>query len=121
MASLGCRANAVARGIRRVGVLIAFSGLSYASSKRCPLASPASRRFLHSLYLINQELSEEVHEFVVRIERKNMRDMMVGTHDHQCALRAVNPAQDEDVRSVPDVRRESLLVVDVSELALARQ
>jgi hypothetical protein len=44
------------------------------------LAAPASRRFLHSLYLINQELSEEVYEFVVRIERKNIGDVLVGTH-----------------------------------------
>jgi hypothetical protein len=61
------------------------------------VAASATRRFLHSLYLINQELSEEVREFVVRIERKNIGDVLVGTHDHQRSLRAVHSAQDEDV------------------------
>jgi hypothetical protein len=55
---------------------------SCASSKKCPLAAPATLRFLHRLYQINHELSEKVREFVVRIERKNIGDVLIGTHNH---------------------------------------
>src|SRR5215813_9569544 len=72
-------------------------------------------------FLINQELLEEVREFAVRIERKNIGDVLVGAHDHQRSFRTVDATQDENVRPVLGVGREDLLVVDQPELALARQ
>ena len=80
----------------------------------------ADRRLSPPL-LIDHESVEEVREFVVRIERKNIGDVLVRTHNHQGTLCAVDPAQDEDVRPVLDVGRMGLLIVYQPELALPRQ
>ena len=70
---------------------------------------------------IEQESAEEGGEFVVRVQRQHVRDVLVRTDDDHRTLRAVDAAQIEDVGAVLEVGAIGLLVVDEPEASLARQ
>ena len=45
------------------------------------------------------ESRKEGREVLMRVEWQQVGDVLVGPHDHQCALVAVHAAQVEDVRA----------------------
>src|SRR5215212_4034493 len=70
---------------------------------------------------IEHESPEEGGEFVVRVEREHVCNMLVRTNDDNRTVLPVDAAQVEDVLAVLEVGRERLLVVDQPEPPLARQ
>src|SRR5262245_32974455 len=83
--------------------------------------SLSSNRAMPTLATIEQEASEERAEFVVRVQREHVRNVLVGADDDHCAPRTVHAARDEDVRTVLEVGAEGLLVVVDREATLARE
>ena len=55
------------------------------------------------LLTIEQESSEVRREFVVRVQREYVRNVLVGTDDDDRALIAVDATQVEDVAAVLEV------------------
>ena len=66
---------------------------------------------------VEQESSEEGGEFVVRVQRQHVRNVLVRTNDDHRPLLAVDAAQVEDVGAVLEVGRVGLLVVDQARTA----
>src|SRR5207244_2900956 len=73
------------------------------------------------LLTIEQESSEERCEFVVRVQREYVRNVLVGADNDNRALLTVDAAQLEDVGTVLEVGAVGLLVVDKPEAPLARK
>jgi len=66
-----------------------------------------------------EDLSEELRQRLVGIQRENMRDILVGTDDHYTAIPA-DAAHVEDVACLW-VRAKCLLVVDEAERSFSRK
>src|SRR6266478_2278866 len=73
------------------------------------------------LLTIEQESSEVCREFVVRVQREYVRNVLVGADNDNRALLTVDAAQLEDVGTVLEVGAVGLLVVDKPEAPLARK
>src|SRR6266481_9935540 len=73
------------------------------------------------LLTIEQESSEVRREFVVRVQREYVRNVLVGADNDNRALLTVDAAQLEDVGTVLEVGAVGLLVVDKLEAPLARK
>src|SRR5258708_3331672 len=71
------------------------------------------------LLTIEQESSEVRREFVVRVQREYVRNVLVGADNDNRALLTVDAAQLEDVGTVLEVGAVGLLVVDKPEAPLA--
>ena len=67
------------------------------------------------LLTIEQESSEERREFVVRVQREYVRNVLVGADNDNRALLTVDAAQLEDVGTALEVGAVGLLVVDKPE------
>src|SRR5258708_36614966 len=73
------------------------------------------------LLTIEQESSEVRREFVVRVQREYVRNVLVGADNDNRALLTVDAAQLEDAGTVLEVGAVGLLVVDKPEAPLARK
>src|SRR5260370_7285906 len=73
------------------------------------------------LLTIEQESSEVRREFVVRVQREYVRNVLVGADNDNRALLTVDAAQLEDIGTVLEVGAVGLLVVDKPEAPLARK
>src|SRR5260370_40407470 len=73
------------------------------------------------LLTIEQESAEVRREFVVRVKREYVRNVLVGADNDNRALLTVDAAQLEDVGTVLEVGAVGLLVVDTPEAPLARK
>src|SRR5258705_13791137 len=73
------------------------------------------------LLTIEQESSEVRREFVVRVQREYVRNVLVGADNDNRALLTVDAAQLEDVGTVLEFGAVGLLVVDKPEAPLARK
>src|SRR6188768_2839196 len=69
----------------------------------------------------HHETIEECRELLIAIERKNVRDVLVGPHDHHAPPFAIDATHGEDVIAAFEVGAEHLFVVAKSEPSLPRQ
>ena len=81
----------------------------------------SGRGLSSSLLTIKQELAEERHEFAVGIQRQHVRNVLIRTHNDQCAVFTVDAAEVKNIRAVLQIGAEGFFVVDQPETALARQ
>src|SRR5258708_12424433 len=77
--------------------------------------------YIPKLLTIEQESSEVCREFVVRVQREYVRNVLVGADNDNRALLTVDAAQLEDIGTVLEVGAVGLLVVDKPEAPLARK
>src|SRR5687768_9560558 len=70
---------------------------------------------------LHHETIEERRELRMRVEGKNMCDVLVRSHDDDATLLSIDPAKREDVMAALQIGTERLLIIDQAVAPFPRQ
>jgi len=68
------------------------------------------RQFI-SLAAAEQYAIEEDSKLILGVKREDMRNILIGAHNHDAALVAIDAANRENIPAIPEIRTEHLFVV----------
>jgi hypothetical protein len=80
-----------------------LGGHNFRINDRLGILPATKSRAIQMSQRLSHECSEESAKLVMSVQWQNVGNMLIGSHDDECSLLAVDAAQVEDIVAVPEV------------------